>query len=121
MNSGRELPEGSVRKISKVSKSKPVIEGAGVHLGRTFGFGPIHLFDPFLPLNDFRSDNPEHYLKGFPWHPHRVIETIIYVLEGHIGHGDSMGHKGDIAAGDVQWMTTGSGIIHQEMPKGDAK
>jgi hypothetical protein len=107
------------RKISKVFKSKPVIEGAGVHLKRAFGFNPTPLFDPFLLLDDFRSDNPQHYLKGFPWHPHRGIETITYVLEGHVEHGDSMGNKGDIASGDVQWMTAGSGIIHQEMPKGD--
>jgi hypothetical protein len=107
------------RKIGKVFKSKAVIEGAGVHLKRAFGFSPNPLFDPFLLLDDFRSDYPQHYLKGFPWHPHRGIETITYMLEGHVEHGDSMGNKGDIAAGDVQWMTAGSGIIHQEMPKGD--
>jgi quercetin 2,3-dioxygenase len=107
------------RKIKKVYKSKPVIEGAGVHLKRAFGNGHIPAFDPFLLLDDFRSDNPQHYLKGFPWHPHRGIETITYVLEGHVEHGDSMGNRGDIASGDVQWMTAGSGIIHQEMPKGD--
>jgi redox-sensitive bicupin YhaK (pirin superfamily) len=108
------------RKISKVFRSKPVIEGAGVYLNRAFGFAPVPIFDPFLLLDDFRSDNPQHYLKGFPWHPHRGIETITYVLEGHVEHGDSMGNKGDITSGDVQWMTAGSGIIHQEMPKGDA-
>ena len=108
------------RKIRKAFKSKPVIEGAGVQLKRAFGFGKVSLFDPFLLLDDFRSENPEHYIKGFPWHPHRGIETITYVLQGDVEHGDSMGNKGDISSGDVQWMTAGSGIIHQEMPKGDA-
>lgn len=107
------------RKISKVLKSKPTLEGAGVHLKRAFGFSQVPMFDPFLLLDDFRSDNPEHYLKGFPWHPHRGIETITYVLRGDVEHGDSMGNKGVISSGDVQWMTSGSGIIHQEMPKGD--
>jgi redox-sensitive bicupin YhaK (pirin superfamily) len=107
------------RKIHKVFKSKPVIEGAGVHLKRAFGFNHVPLFDPFLLLDDFRSDNPRHYLKGFPWHPHRGIETITYVLNGDVEHGDSMGNKGVISRGDVQWMTAGSGVIHQEMPKGD--
>jgi redox-sensitive bicupin YhaK (pirin superfamily) len=107
------------RKIHKVFKSKPVIEGAGVHLKRAFGFNHVPLFDPFLLLDDFRSDNPRHYLKGFPWHPHRGIETITYVLNGDVEHGDSMGNKGTISQGDVQWMTAGSGVIHQEMPKGD--
>jgi len=100
-------------------KSKPVIEGAGVHLKRAFGFGEVPLFDPFLLLDDFRSSDPEQYLSGFPWHPHRGIETITYVLRGDVEHGDSMGNKGDITSGDVQWMTAGSGVIHQEMPKGD--
>ena len=109
----------STRKIRKIFKSKPVIEGAGVHLKRAFGFSQVPLFDPFLLLDDFRSDNPQHYLKGFPWHPHRGIETITYVLTGDVEHADSMGNKGDITADDVQWMTAGSGIIHQEMPKGD--
>jgi hypothetical protein len=107
------------RKIVKVLKSKPTIEGAGVHLKRAFGYSQVPTFDPFLLLDDFRSDNPEHYLKGFPWHPHRGIETITYVLRGDVEHGDSMGNKGVISSGDVQWMTAGSGIIHQEMPKGD--
>ncbi|MDR3576470.1 MAG: pirin family protein [Anaerolineaceae bacterium] len=107
------------RKIRKVLKSKPTIEGAGVYLKRAFGFGETHLFDPFLLLDDFRSDDPEKYLAGFPWHPHRGIETITYMLRGTVEHGDSMGNRGVIAAGDVQWMTAGSGIIHQEMPKGD--
>ena len=108
-----------LRKINMLLKSKPVIEGAGVHLKRAFGFGEVPQFDPFLMLDDFRSDNPEHFLKGFPWHPHRGIETITYVLKGDVEHGDSMGNKGVISSGDVQWMTAGSGIIHQEMPKGD--
>ncbi len=108
-----------IRKIRKVLKSKPTIEGAGVHLKRVFGFSEVPMFDPFLLLDDFRSDNPEYYLKGFPWHPHRGIETITYVLSGKVEHGDSMGNKGIISAGDLQWMTAGSGIIHQEMPKGD--
>jgi redox-sensitive bicupin YhaK (pirin superfamily) len=107
------------RKIHKVLKSKPTLEGAGVHLKRAFGFGEVPMFDPFLLLDDFRSDTPEHYLNGFPWHPHRGIETITYVLRGQVEHGDSMGNQGIIFPGDVQWMTAGSGIIHQEMPKGD--
>jgi len=107
------------RKINKVFKSKPTIEGAGVHLNRVFGFSEVPLFDPFLLLDDFRSDHPDHFLKGFPWHPHRGIETITYVLKGDVEHGDSLGNKGTIGSGDVQWMTAGSGIIHQEMPKGD--
>jgi hypothetical protein len=109
----------TARKIRKVLKSKPTIEGAGVHLKRVFGFSEVPMFDPFLLLDDFRSDTPEHYLKGFPWHPHRGIETITYVLKGDVEHGDSLGNKGIISSGDVQWMTAGSGIIHQEMPKGD--
>ena len=109
----------SARKISKVWKSKPTIEGAGVHLKRAFGYNQVPLFDPFLMLDDFHSNRPQDYLKGFPWHPHRGIETITYVIHGRVEHGDSMGNKGVIATGDVQWMTAGSGIIHQEMPKGD--
>jgi redox-sensitive bicupin YhaK (pirin superfamily) len=112
---------GKNRKIRKVIRSKPTIEGAGVHLKRAFGFSETPQFDPFLLFDDFRSDDPRHYLKGFPWHPHRGIETITYVLCGDVEHGDSMGNKGIIASGDVQWMTAGSGIIHQEMPKGDEK
>lgn len=110
-----------IRRIKKILKSKPTIEGAGVHLKRAFGYYHVPQFDPFLMLDDFRSDNPDHYLPGFPWHPHRGIETITYVLEGNVEHGDSMGNKGVISSGDVQWMTAGSGIIHQEMPKGDKK
>lgn len=109
----------SIRKIKRVSTSVPTLEGAGVHLHRAFANQEARLFDPFLLLDDFRSHTPEHYLKGFPWHPHRGIETITYVLKGDVEHGDSLGNKGDISCGDVQWMTAGSGIIHQEMPKGD--
>ena len=107
------------RTIHKVFKGKPTIEGAGVHLKRAFGHSQVPLFDPFLLLDDFRSNNPSHYRKGFPWHPHRGIETITYVLRGEVEHGDGMENKGVISAGDVQWMTAGSGIIHQEMPNGD--
>ncbi|HZN03727.1 MAG TPA: pirin family protein [Candidatus Polarisedimenticolia bacterium] len=109
----------SIRPIKKMIQSKPTLEGAGVRLRRAFGFGNTSDFDPFLLLDDFRNDRPEDYLAGFPWHPHRGIETITYVLAGTVEHGDSMGNKGVIAAGDVQWMTAGRGIIHQEMPKGD--
>lgn len=108
-----------VRKIKKILRSKPTLEGAGVHLKRAFGYYNVPEFDPFLMLDDFRSNNPDDYLAGFPWHPHRGIETITYMLQGEVDHGDSMGNKGVIAPGDVQWMTAGSGIIHQEMPKGD--
>ncbi len=107
------------RKIRKVIKGRPVLEGAGVRLRRLFGFGKTSDFDPFLLLDDFRADDPRDYLKGFPWHPHRGIETITYILEGRVEHGDSMGNKGAIGPGDIQWMTAGSGIIHQEMPKGE--
>ena len=106
-----------VRKISKVFRSIPTIEGAGVHLKRAFGYYQVPLFDPFLMLDDFHNTDPAKYLAGFPWHPHRGIETITYVLEGVVEHGDSMGNKGVIGSGDVQWMTAGSGIIHQEMPR----
>lgn len=109
----------SIRSIRKVWESKPTIEGAGVHLKRAFGYDQVPLFDPFLLFDDFHSNNPQHYLNGFPWHPHRGIETITYVHHGHVEHGDSMGNKGVIQSGDVQWMTAGSGIIHQEMPAGD--
>ncbi|MFZ2196544.1 MAG: pirin family protein [Thermodesulfovibrionales bacterium] len=107
------------RKIRKVFKSKPTLEGAGVHLRRVFGNSEVPLFDPFLMLDDFRNTDPNKYIKGFPWHPHRGIETITYVLKGDVEHGDSMGNKGVITSGDMQWMTAGSGIIHQEMPQGD--
>lgn len=107
----------AIRKISKVFRSIPTIEGAGVHLKRAFGYSQVPLFDPFLMLDDFHTANPREYLAGFPWHPHRGIETITYVLEGLVAHGDSLGNTGVIGAGDVQWMTAGSGIIHQEMPQ----
>src|SRR6476619_359056 len=109
----------SVRPVKKLITAKPTREGAGVHLRRAFGFGETSDFDPFLLLDDFRNDIPEEYLAGFPWHPHRGIETITYVLAGTVEHGDSLGNRGSIGAGDIQWMTAGSGIIHQEMPKGD--
>jgi len=107
----------TARHIDKIFKSRPTIEGAGVHLKRAFGYSQVPLFDPFLMLDDFHTANPAEYLAGFPWHPHRGIETITYILEGVVAHGDSMGNKGVIGAGDVQWMTAGSGIIHQEMPQ----
>jgi redox-sensitive bicupin YhaK (pirin superfamily) len=106
------------RKIDKILESKPTIEGAGVYLKRAFGYNEVPMLDPFLLLDDFRSDDPKDYIAGFPWHPHRGIETVTYMLEGRVEHGDSMGNKGVIGQGDVQWMTAGSGIIHQEMPKG---
>lgn len=109
----------SIRPLKKLSRSIPTIEGAGVHLQRAFGFGDTSDTDPFLLLDDFRNDRPENYLPGFPWHPHRGIETITYVLAGNVEHGDSLGNTGSLGAGDVQWMTAGSGIIHQEMPHGD--
>ena len=109
----------SIRPIKRLIKAKPTLEGAGVHLRRAFGFGNTSDFDPFLLLDDFRNDIPGDYLAGFPWHPHRGIETITYVLAGTVEHGDSMGNRGAIGAGDIQWMTAGRGIIHQEMPKGD--
>ena len=111
----------SIRPIKRLIKAKPTMEGAGVHLRRAFGFGETSEFDPFLLLDDFRNDRPEDFEKGFPWHPHRGIETITYVLAGNVDHGDSLGNEGTIAAGDVQWMTAGSGIIHQEMPHGDTE
>jgi redox-sensitive bicupin YhaK (pirin superfamily) len=107
----------TTRRIAKIFKSSPTVEGAGVHLKRAFGYSQVPQFDPFLMLDDFHTSIPDEYLAGFPWHPHRGIETITYVLEGVVEHGDSMGHKGTIGAGDVQWMTAGSGIIHQEMPQ----
>jgi redox-sensitive bicupin YhaK (pirin superfamily) len=110
----------SIRSIKRTVQSKPTREGAGVKLRRAFGFGTMTDFDPFLLLDDFRNDNPEDYLAGFPWHPHRGIETITYVLAGAVEHGDSLGNRGRMGPGDVQWMTAGRGILHQEMPKGDA-
>jgi quercetin 2,3-dioxygenase len=113
------MPE--TRPVRKVVTSQPTIEGAGVHLHRAIGIGEPDEYDPFLLLDDFRSDTPAHYQKGFPWHPHRGMETITYVLAGDVAHGDSLGNRGVIGTGDVQWMSAGSGIIHQEMPKGDAE
>src|SRR5438445_1549869 len=107
------------RHIRETIKSRKTLEGAGVHLHRAIGFGRPEQYDPFLLLDDFRSDTPEEYVKGFPWHPHRGMETITYVLRGEVEHGDSLGNRGVIRPGDIQWMSGGSGIIHQEMPKGD--
>src|SRR4029453_2181782 len=109
----------SIRPVKRIIESKPTIEGAGVKLRPPFGFGDTGEFDPFLLLDDFRNDRPRDYLAGFPWHPHRGIETITYVLAGEVAHGDSLGNSGKLGAGDVQWMTAGSGILHQEMPQGD--
>src|SRR5262245_15421428 len=111
----------SIRPIKSVVESTPTMEGAGVKLRRAFGFGDTTEFDPFLLFDDFRNDRPADYLAGFPWHPHRGIETITYVLAGTVEHGDSLGNRGAMGPGDVQWMTAGSGILHQEMPKGDAQ
>ena len=111
----------SIRSVKRVAKAQPHIEGAGVRLQRAFGFGDTAEFDPFLLFDDFRNDNPRDYLAGFPWHPHRGIETITYVLAGTVAHGDSLGNRGALGAGDVQWMTAGRGIMHQEMPQGDAQ
>ena len=111
----------SIRPVKRIIESKPTLEGAGVHLRRGFGFGDTGEFDPFLLFDDFRNDDPDKYRAGFPWHPHRGIETITYVLAGSVEHGDSLGNRGSLEAGDVQWMTAGSGILHQEMPTGDAR
>jgi redox-sensitive bicupin YhaK (pirin superfamily) len=110
----------SIRPVKRVVSATPHTEGAGVKLRRAFGFGNTSEFDPFLLFDDFRNENPDDYLAGFPWHPHRGIETITYVLAGNVAHGDSLGNRGNLGAGDVQWMTAGSGIMHQEMPQGDA-
>jgi redox-sensitive bicupin YhaK (pirin superfamily) len=107
----------SLRSVKKIVQAQPTVEGAGVRLRRAIGFGEQGEFDPFLLLDDFRNENPNDYLSGFPWHPHRGIETITYVLAGDVTHQDSLGNKGTLGAGDVQWMTAGSGILHQEMPK----
>ncbi len=109
----------SIRPIKRIIEATPTVEGAGVKLRRAFGFGNTGEFDPFLLFDDFRNENPSDYRAGFPWHPHRGIETITYVLTGSVQHGDSLGNEGSLGAGDVQWMTAGSGILHQEMPQGD--
>ena len=109
----------SIRPVKRIIEAQPTIEGAGVHLRRAFGFGDTGETDPFLLFDDFRNDSPRDYVKGFPWHPHRGIETITYVLSGTVTHADSLGNNGALGAGDVQWMTAGSGILHQEMPQGD--
>src|SRR4026208_767110 len=111
----------SLRPVKQVIEATPTMEGAGVKLHRGFGFGTTNEFDPFLLFDDFRNERPADYLAGFPWHPHRGIETITYVLTGTVEHGDSLGNRGSLGAGDVQWMTAGSGIMHQEMPRGDDK
>jgi redox-sensitive bicupin YhaK (pirin superfamily) len=111
----------SIRPVKTIIESTPHVEGAGVKLRRAFGFGNTDEFDPFLLLDDFRNDRPEDYLAGFPWHPHRGIETITYVLAGTVDHGDSLGNRGSLGGGDIQWMTAGRGILHQEMPRGDAQ
>ena len=111
----------SIRAVKRIVESKPTMEGAGVKLRRAFGFGDTTDFDPFLLLDDFRNDRPDDYKAGFPWHPHRGIETITYVLAGSVDHGDSLGNQGTMGPGDVQWMTAGRGILHQEMPKGDTQ
>ena len=109
----------SIRPVKFSRLAQPTMEGAGVNLHRVFGFGDTKPFDPFLMMDDFRNDDPNKYMKGFPWHPHRGIETITYVLSGTVEHADSLGNNGSLSDGDIQWMTAGSGIIHQEMPKGN--
>ena len=111
----------SIRPVASEIRAMPALEGAGVHLHRAFGFRDPTECDPFLMLDDFRNEHPQDYIKGFPWHPHRGIETITYVLAGSVEHGDSLGNRGILGAGDVQWMTAGRGILHQEMPLGNAK
>ena len=109
----------TIRSIKNISFSKPTLEGAGVKLNRAFGFNETNLSDPFLLLDDFRNDKIEDYVKGFPWHPHRGIETVTYILKGKVEHSDSLGNSGILSSGDIQWMTAGSGILHQEMPVGN--
>ena len=111
----------SIRPVKRIVESQPTHEGAGVKLRRAFGFGDTTEFDPFLLFDDFRNERPDDYLAGFPWHPHRGIETITYVLAGTVEHGDSLGNRGSLGAGDIQWMTAGRGIMHQEMPRGDVQ
>ena len=111
----------SIRPVAHEARAMPTTEGAGVHLHRAFGFANPDQLDPFLLFDDFRNEDPRYYQRGFPWHPHRGIETITYVLTGEVEHGDSLGNRGTLKGGEVQWMTAGSGILHQEMPKGSAK
>ena len=111
----------SFRPVKSSTLAQPTIEGAGVKLHRAFGFHNPDMFDPYLLFDDFRNENPEDYAAGFPWHPHRGIETITYVLTGSVTHKDSLNNEGTLGAGAVQWMTAGSGIMHQEMPKGNAQ
>lgn len=106
-----------VRTVKRIVTGKRTTDGAGVKLVRVFGHKDTADFDPFLMLDAFDSTNPDDYVRGFPWHPHRGIETITYLIQGSIEHGDSLGNKGRIGDGDCQWMTAGSGIIHQEMPQ----
>ena len=106
----------SIRPVLHTSATTPTREGAGVNLHRVFGFGDTTLTDPFLMMDDFRNDRPEDYIKGFPWHPHRGIETITYVLAGTVAHGDSLGNQGLLGAGDVQWMTTARFARHRTAP-----
>ena len=109
----------SIRPVTAETLAQATMEGAGVHLHRAFGFHNPEQMDPFLLFDDFRNEHPRDYMRGFPWHPHRGIETITYVLAGTVDHADSLGNKGKLGAGDVQWMTAGSGILHQEMPHGN--
>lgn len=111
----------SIRPVREIRAARPAMEGAGVHLHRVFSHGEVEGVDPFLMMDDFRNDDPRLYQRGFPWHPHRGIETITYVLAGEVDHADSLGNTGALGAGDVQWMTAGRGILHQEMPRGDAQ
>ncbi len=119
MTAEPEMPQPRLRSVAEILAARPTIEGAGVHLRRAFGAAEVPRLDPFLLLDDFRSENPAEYIAGFPWHPHRGIETVTYMLDGRVEHEDSIGNKGIIGQGDVQWMSAGSGIIHQEMPKVD--
>src|SRR5512133_335350 len=116
---GGSPPHGQTRTVERVITPQPVIEGAGVRLKRSIATPTLDYVDPFLLFDHFGSDRPDDYLAGFPWHPHRGIETVTYMLAGTVEHGDSLGNHGTIGVGDIQWMTAGRGIIHQEMPKGD--
>jgi len=106
-----------IKKIKKIVTGNKAVDGAGVRLVRVIGYNDVKEFDPFLMFDAFDSENPEDYIKGFPWHPHRGIETITYLIKGNIEHSDSLGNKGNILDGSCQWMTAGSGVLHQEMPQ----